>query len=106
MARGIARSLCDITRGLFVFVFRGKYFINRKVFGDWDIRVEQVNIASLFCVFCYFHGFLVPVRFCLPVTATVGSCKHPVTARAARSCAGALYAMAVRVCVRLSVRYK
>jgi len=28
-------------------VSRGKYFIGRKVFGDWDIRVEQVGVFSM-----------------------------------------------------------
>ncbi len=25
--------------------FRSKYFRGRKIFGDWDIRVEQVSIS-------------------------------------------------------------
>jgi len=48
----IARFLWD-SRNFFVtikrrcFVYRGKYFIGRKVFGDWDIRVEQVNRLTI-----------------------------------------------------------
>jgi len=48
----IARFLC-YSRYFFVivkrrcFVYRGKYFIGRKVFGDWDIRVEQVNRLTI-----------------------------------------------------------
>jgi len=36
-----------------IFVFRGKYFIGRKVFGDWDIRVEQVNAYLMTPCLCF-----------------------------------------------------
>ena len=28
-------------------IHRSKYFKNRKLFGDWDIRVEQVRVYYL-----------------------------------------------------------
>ena len=28
----------------YIFFYRTKYFRGKKIFGDWDIRVEQVSI--------------------------------------------------------------
>jgi len=36
------QCLCAFVR------YRSKYFRNRKVFGDWDLRVEQVALDDLF----------------------------------------------------------